>query len=72
MTPQEEMTICAVRYSLGRSSYVVDDTIQWVKALENKSKNFLHILKRDIAEHLTLHPDMPHAEEWRLLETLLN
>lgn len=53
ITLDEKILICAVRYSLGRMSYIVNDVAQYVtfkrKAL---SKQCIDIIIRDIEEEM--------------------
>ena len=51
MKPEERMLIIAVRYALGRMSYVVSDTCRFVANVKNKlSIECLNIIIRDIEE----------------------
>ena len=53
ITPDEQILICAVRYALGRMSYIVGEVAQYVffkrGALSDQCKN---IIIRDIEEEL--------------------
>ena len=53
MTPEEQMLISAVRYALGRQSYIVGDTCRFVANIKDKlSQNCIAIIIRDIEEEL--------------------
>ena len=53
MTPEEQMLISAVRYALGRQSYIVGDTCRFVANIKDKlSQNCIAIIVRDIEEEL--------------------
>lgn len=53
ITPDEQILICAVRYALGRMSYIVGDVAKYVElkcnTLSSQCKN---IIIRDIEEEL--------------------
>lgn len=79
MKPEEQMLISAVRYALGRQTYIVGDTCAFVKQISDKlSKKCIAILITDIEREI----DWCHAlgktcgmecdeADWRkLLETL--
>lgn len=56
MTPEELMLISAVRYALGRQSYIVVETCDYVSDhLESLSKNCIKILIRDISEEIEMY-----------------
>lgn len=51
MKPEEQMLISAVRYAIGRSSYIVSDTCRFVTNIKSKlSKECIKIIIRDIEE----------------------
>ena len=53
MTPDEMILICAVRYALGRMSYMVSVVCDYVKDKRNElSQNCINIIIRDIEEEL--------------------
>lgn len=55
MKPEERMLISAVRYALGRQSYIVHDTYVFVKNVSDKlSKHCIDILIRDIEEEIEM------------------
>jgi hypothetical protein len=56
MTPDEQILICAVRYALGRMSYIVGITCDYVKSKRNElSENCKNIIIRDIEESVEYH-----------------
>ena len=75
MKPEEMMLISAVRYALGRSSYIVSETCIFVTSIRKKlSQNCINIIIRDIEGTM----DMYHKSgllcgmecdetEWRVL-----
>lgn len=51
MTPEEQILICAVRYALGRMSYIVGTVCDYVKSKRNEiSDNCKNIIIKDIEE----------------------
>ena len=53
ITPDETILICAVRYALGRMSYIVGDVAKYVKLKRNTlSSQCKNIIIRDIEEEL--------------------
>ena len=53
MTPEEMILICAVRYALGRMSYIVHEVCQYVTFnRKNLSKECIKAIIRDINENL--------------------
>ena len=51
MTPEEQILICAVRYALGRMSYIVGTVCDYVKSKSNEiSENCKNIIIKDIEE----------------------
>lgn len=51
MSVEEQMLISAVRYALGRQSYIVGTTAEYVNTIRKKlSTNCLNIIIRDIQE----------------------
>lgn len=53
MKPEEQMLISAVRYALGRMSYIVSDTCDFVANIREKlSQNCIDIIIRDIEEEI--------------------
>jgi hypothetical protein len=56
MKPEETILICAVRYALGRMTYVVDEVCQYVATKPPElSKNCINIIIRDIEEKMEWH-----------------
>ena len=73
MTETEEITLCAVRYALGRSSYVISDVIDFVMNLEKPySTGFLNVCIRDIRQELKEYPEISYKKEWEKLVEYLN
>jgi len=79
MTPEEQMLICAVRYSLGRMSYIVDVTCEFVASIKEKlSPNCINIIIRDIEETMEMYHrsgnlcgmECDEKDWYRLLEVL--
>lgn len=59
MTPEEQMLISAVRYALGRSTYIVGVTCDFVASVKNKlSKCCVAILIHDINGELEMAHDL--------------
>lgn len=48
----ETMTLCAIRYTIGRSSYIVSDGQRWAREWGAKSKRVRDIIRRDLREEL--------------------
>lgn len=78
MTDYEHMIISAIRYALGRKTYIVELTINYaLKDIEqNKLSNkCLSIIMNDIKYHNRLGID-PDVEQWSLLlnkiDTIIN
>lgn len=56
MSDYEQIVISAVRYALGRMTWIVNLTVEYViKSIDNKelSKKCLQLIKRDIVEELS-------------------
>lgn len=54
MTPEEQIIICAVRYALGRMSYIVGDVCDYVMCKRRElSLNCIRIIMRDIDEEMS-------------------
>ena len=59
MTTGEQMLISAVRYALGRQSYIVGVTCEFVRTVKPKLSQWcINILIRDIAEELDRYHDL--------------
>lgn len=53
MKPEEQMLISAVRYALGRRSYIVSDTCEFVASVSDKlSKKCISIIVSDIKKEI--------------------
>ena len=53
MTPNEQILICAVRYALGRMSYIVGEVCSYVRFHRKKlSQHCINIIISDIEEEL--------------------
>lgn len=79
MSHEEQILICAVRYALGRMSYIVGVVAEYVAVKQPElSKESINIIIRDIEEELKRHHDAGHTlgmecdeRTWvRLLERL--
>lgn len=58
MNSEEMILICAVRYALGRMSYVVDEVCSYVALKRGElSQNCINIIIRDIKEELQRYHD---------------
>lgn len=56
MSTEEQMLISAVRYALGRQSYIVGTTCGFVASIRDKlSENCIKILIRDISEEIEMY-----------------
>ena len=56
LTPEEQILICAVRYALGRMSYIVGTVCDYVKSKRNEiSDNCKNIIIKDIEESVEYH-----------------
>ena len=53
MKPEEQMLISAVRYALGRRSYIVNTTCGFIKSVKDKmSQRCIDIIIRDTKEEI--------------------
>lgn len=50
MTDEETMALCAIRYCIGRSSYIVVDGVTWARRWGGQSEQVRAILIRDLRE----------------------
>ena len=58
MEAEEMILICAVRYALGRMSYIVGDVCRYVALKQpDLSQNCINIIIRDIEEELKRYHD---------------
>lgn len=56
MTPDEQILICAVRYALGRMSYIVGDVCDYVKLkVDDLSEECKNIMIHDIHDSISYH-----------------
>jgi hypothetical protein len=56
ITPEEQILICAVRYALGRMSYIVKDVCDYVKLKANElSEECKSIMIHDIYDDISYH-----------------
>lgn len=79
MSIEEEILVCAVRYALGRMTYIVSDVCRYVKSKKDSlSEHCRSIIIRDIEEAIGRYNDLGRTcgmecdeKEWReLLEAL--
>lgn len=79
MKPEEQMLICAVRYALGRQSYIVSVTCDFITSIKDKlSQNCIDIIIRNIEEEIKMYHNLGRScgmecdeTAWKkLLETL--
>ena len=62
ITPDEEILICAVRYALGRMSYIVENVVRYVYyKRKTLSKACRDIIVRDIYEERDRYHAMGHT-----------
>lgn len=47
---EEQMALCAIRYCIGRSSYIVSDGVKWARRYGTSSPWVRRIVIRDIEE----------------------
>lgn len=52
MSSQERMVICAIRYTIGRRSYIVSDGQRWAREWGAKSKWVRDVIRRDLREEV--------------------
>jgi hypothetical protein len=50
MTKPDLMALCAIRYTIGRSSYIVSEGVKWAKEWGRESEYMRRIIIRDLAE----------------------
>ena len=50
MSDAESMAICAIRYTIGRRSYIVSEGQQWAREWGAKSKWVQDVIRRDLRE----------------------
>ena len=62
MTPEETILVCAVRYALGRMSYIVGEVCSYVKFHRKKLSQYcINIIIRDIEEELERYHNSGHT-----------
>lgn len=64
----ESMAICAIRYTIGRRSYIVSDGQRWAREWGIKSKWVRDVIRRDLREACDRHGalgDQGDEEGWR-------
>lgn len=60
----ELMLICAMRYAMGRETYVPGETIDYIRPLiPHLSTKTLSVMKRDIEEDIPFHKKFRHGEK---------
>jgi hypothetical protein len=52
MTDAETMALCAIRYTIGRKSYIVSDGQRWAREWGAKSEYVRNVLLRDLREEV--------------------
>jgi len=52
MIDEESMAICAIRYTMGRRSYIVSQGQEWAIHWGKKSKHVRDIIRRDLREEV--------------------
>lgn len=67
------VTMSAVRYALGSSSYAPSCVMDWCKKNKDrlKAKN-ISVIERDILERIEEFPDLSYKQEWLDLIDYLN
>lgn len=64
MTNEESMALCAIRYCMGRRSYIVSDGVAWARRYGSQSKQLRDIIIRDIEEAIA---QMERCPDWKTL-----
>ena len=67
MTDEELLALCAIRYTMGRSSYIVADGLRWAREWGEKSAVVKKVLVRDIDNVAAGVLGRTHESEWRAL-----
>lgn len=71
MTDYEHIIISAVRYALGRRTYIVETTVNYViRNLDNLSSHCTGVILRDLKEATCLGDDCDQAEWMKLRRTI--
>lgn len=55
MSEDETMAICAIRYTIGRRSYITSDGQRWARNWGTKSKHVRDVIRRDLREAADRH-----------------
>jgi hypothetical protein len=76
MTDEELMAVCAIRYTIGRRSYIVADGARWALQYGTASKAVRDIVVRDLEEEIdrqerTGLPALGHSCDEELWRTTL-
>lgn len=66
MTDKESMALCAIRYTIGRRSYIVGDGHRWALEWGAKSDWVRSVITRDLEEAVA-QCDRNPSGEWRPL-----
>ena len=71
-TNESVVTMSAVRYMLGRSSYGVGSVCDFLRDNKDRlTESNKGVITRDILEHLEKFPDTPHKKDWIEIVDLL-
>ena len=71
----ESMAICAIRYTIGRRSYIVSDGYRWAREWGARSEWVRDVIRRDLREACDRHGALgDHGDEagWRNVLTDLD
>ena len=71
----ESMAICAIRYTIGRRSYIVGDGYRWAREWGARSKWVRDVIRRDLREACDRHGalgDQGDEAGWRNVLTDLD
>lgn len=71
MTSEEQIVLCALRYALGRRSYVVGDVCRYIMSLGDLSNHFKEVAITDIDSCKDLGMDCD-IKKWKDLKEFLN
>ncbi len=75
MSDAESMVICAIRYTIGRRSYIVGDGQRWAREWGAKSRHVRDVIRRDLREACDRHGalgDQGDEAGWRNVLTDLD
>lgn len=67
---EELMAICAIRYCIGRESYIVHEGIEWAMRYGRKSPNMRRLIIEEI-ERATNHGSPSDKEQWMAVLQIL-